>query len=65
MEGLAEPVTGVFIRAPIVTRIGKDVQKLATYHNKVVAVRQGNLIGTSFHPELTEDDRVHRWFLSL
>ncbi|HEY3780991.1 MAG TPA: pyridoxal 5'-phosphate synthase glutaminase subunit PdxT [Fimbriimonadaceae bacterium] len=65
IEGLKEPVTGVFIRAPIVTRVGKGVQELAKYHGKVVAVRHGNLIGTSFHPELTEDDRVHRWFLSL
>jgi 5'-phosphate synthase pdxT subunit len=65
VEGLQEPVTAVFIRAPIVTRLGKDVEKLAEYAGKVVAVRQGNLIGTSFHPELTDDTRLHEWFLRL
>lgn len=65
IEGLEEPVTGVFIRAPIVTRIGEEVQTLAHYGGEVVAVRQGNRIGTSFHPELTDDTRLHRWFLTL
>lgn len=65
IAGLAEPVMGVFIRAPIVTRLGPAVQKLADYRGKVVAVRQGSRIGTSFHPELTEDLRFHEWFLSL
>lgn len=65
MEGLEEPVTGVFIRAPIVTRVGEGVQTLAHYNGEIVAVRQGNRIGTSFHPELTDDTRLHRWFLTL
>lgn len=65
MKGLNEPVTGVFIRAPIVTRTGKGVEELGRYEGKVVAVRQGNLVGTSFHPELTDDGRLHCWFLSL
>jgi 5'-phosphate synthase pdxT subunit len=65
ISGLEEPITAVFIRAPIVTRLGEKVGQMATYDGKVVAVRQGNLIGTSFHPELTEDDRFHRWFLRL
>ncbi len=65
VRGLDEPVTGVFIRAPIVTRLGDGVQAIGTYDEKVVAVRQGNLLGTSFHPELTDDTRLHRWFLSL
>ena len=64
-KGLAEGVTGVFIRAPIVTQAGPDVEVLSTYRDQVVAVRQGNRIGTSFHPELTEDLRLHRWFLEL
>jgi pyridoxal 5'-phosphate synthase pdxT subunit len=63
--GMEEPVTAVFIRAPIVTRTGPEVQTLATYDDKVVAVRQGNRVGTSFHPELTDDLRFHRWFLKL
>jgi len=65
VEGLQEPVTAVFIRAPIVTRLGPGVDTLARYCHKVVAVRSGKLIGTSFHPELTDDDRFHRWFLGL
>lgn len=65
MVGFDEPIDGVFIRAPIVTRTGTDVEVLALYNSKVVAVRQGKLLGTSFHPELTDDTRLHRWFLSL
>lgn len=65
IKGLDEPVTGVFIRAPIVTRCGEGVEAIAEYAGKVVAVRQGNRIGTSFHPELTDDIRLHRWFLEL
>jgi len=65
VTGLDEPVTGVFIRAPIVTRMGKDVEELARYDGQIVAVRQGNRLGTSFHPELTDDTRLHRWFLEL
>lgn len=65
IEGLDEPVTGVFIRAPIVTRCGDEVQVLASYEDKIVAVRQGNRIGTSFHPELTDDIRLHQWFLEI
>ncbi len=65
VAGLDEPVTGVFIRAPIVTRLGPGVESLAEYQGQVVAVRQGNILGTSFHPELTDDTRLHRWFLGL
>jgi 5'-phosphate synthase pdxT subunit len=63
--GLDEPVTGVFIRAPVVTRLGDGVQELGRYEDKVVAVQQGKLLGTSFHPELTDDTRLHRYFLDL
>ncbi len=65
MIGLKEPVMGVFIRAPIVVEMGSDVHVLARYDDQVVAVRHGNRIGTSFHPELTSDTRLHEWFLSL
>jgi len=65
IAGLDEPVMGVFIRAPIVTRLGEGVEELATYKGHVVAVRQGNLIGTSFHPELTDDTRMHEWFARM
>ena len=65
MTGLDAPVLGVFIRAPIVSRVGPGVEELARYDGKIVAVRQGNLIGTSFHPELTTDVRLHRWFATF
>ncbi|MFW5697314.1 MAG: pyridoxal 5'-phosphate synthase glutaminase subunit PdxT [Fimbriimonadaceae bacterium] len=56
---------GVFIRAPIVTRQGDEVTTFATYKDHVVGVQQGKLFGTSFHPELTDDRRLHCWFLEL
>ena len=65
LSGMTEPVLGVFIRAPIVTRMGKGVKAIGKYGGKVVAVRQGNLLGTSFHPELTDDTRLHEWFLTF
>lgn len=65
VKGLPEPVLGVFIRAPIVTEYGAQVEILANYDNRIVAVRQGNILGTSFHPELTEDLRLHKWFIKL
>ena len=64
-EGLVEPITGVFIRAPVVTNLGPDVILLAHYNDEIVGVRQGNCMGTSFHPELTDDVRIHEIFLKL
>ena len=61
-----QPYHAVFIRAPKITPAGKDVETLATLDDgTVVAARQGSLLATSFHPELTRDDRFHRSFLSL
>lgn len=60
-----DPVRVAFIRAPIITRTGPKVQILATYRNRVVGVQQDNLLGISFHPELTGDTAVHRQLLSL
>ncbi|HLK14282.1 MAG TPA: pyridoxal 5'-phosphate synthase glutaminase subunit PdxT [Fimbriimonadaceae bacterium] len=62
---LGGPVTGVFIRAPIVTRLGTGVSPFGTYEGATVGARQGRLLGTAFHPELTEDVRLHRFFLRL
>lgn len=60
------PYHAVFIRAPKITRVGPDVETLATLDDgTVVAARQDRLLATSFHPELTRDDRFHRYFLSL
>ena len=60
------PFHGVFIRAPVITRIGEGVDVLATLSDgRPVAVQQGNLLATAFHPELTNDTRFHRHFLGL
>lgn len=55
----------VFIRAPYITGTGTDVQVLLALNGHVVAARQGNLLATSFHPELTADTACHRYFLGL
>lgn len=57
-------VNAVFIRAPWVESIGSSVQVLATVDNHPVAIRQGNILATSFHPEITEDNRVHQFFVN-
>jgi 5'-phosphate synthase pdxT subunit len=62
--GLDHPILAVFIRAPIVTRVGENIEEMARYEDKVVAVRKGRLLGTSFHPELTDDSSLHEHFLS-
>ncbi|MDX3228595.1 pyridoxal 5'-phosphate synthase glutaminase subunit PdxT [Streptomyces sp. ME19-01-6] len=59
------PVEGVFIRAPWVESVGAGVEVLATYGDHAVAVRQGNVLATSFHPELTGDHRVHALFVEM
>jgi pyridoxal 5'-phosphate synthase pdxT subunit len=60
------PYHAVFIRAPKITSTSADVKTIAALDDgTVVAVRQGNLLATSFHPELTPDDRFHRYFLSF
>jgi 5'-phosphate synthase pdxT subunit len=58
-----KPFKAVFIRGPIIKEIGKDVKILAKYANEIVAVQQNNIIGTSFHPELTDDSRLHVHFI--
>ncbi len=64
--GPARPFHAVFIRAPRIEAAGAGVEVLARLPGgAVVAARQGNLLGTSFHPELTGDDRFHRYFLTL
>jgi len=61
-----EPFHAVFIRAPWVERVGSEVQILARVADgRIVAVRQGNLLATAFHPELAGDLRVHRRFVEL
>ena len=59
----AAEVDGVFIRAPRIRRVGAGVEVVATYRGEPVAVRKGRVAALTFHPELTADRRVHRWFL--
>lgn len=63
--GLDAPVHAVFIRAPWVEEVGAGVEVLASAEGHPVAVRQGHLMATSFHPEVDGDGRVHRLFLEL
>jgi len=55
----------VFIRAPKIERVGKEVEVLGTEGNDPVVVRQGKVMAATFHPELSDDTRVHRAFLNL
>jgi 5'-phosphate synthase pdxT subunit len=59
------PVRAVFIRAPIITGLSDGVEVLASYEGRVVAARQNNMLVLSFHPELTEDGRLHRYFVQM
>ena len=63
--GLADPVRAVFIRAPWVERVGDGVQVLARAAGHIVAVRQGPVLATAFHPEMTGDRRIHRLFVDI
>ncbi len=56
---------GVFIRAPSIIEAGKDVEVLSKFNEKIIAVKQGNIVGTSFHPELTGDLSLHKYFVNL
>ena len=61
----ADPIPAVFIRAPVITGVGAGVTVLAEVKGQAVAVRQNNILATSFHPELTPDIRMHSYFLSF
>ncbi len=65
IKGIGEGFPAVFIRAPHITGVGEEVEVLAKVEDRVVFARQNNLVGCSFHPELTEDTRIMFWFLSL
>lgn len=60
-----EPIRAVFIRAPYVEAVADEVEVLATYQEKIVLVQQGNLLAAAFHPELTDDIRLHQYFLDI
>ncbi len=70
LENPESPFPAIFIRAPLIARVGPEVDILARLPNNnddgiIIAAKQGHFLATSFHPELTGDDRFHRYFLSL
>ena len=65
VRGLDAPFHGVFIRAPVVERVGPDVEVLAVLDERPVLCRQGPVLVSAFHPELTSDRRLHRLFCGL
>lgn len=66
MEKIGIPkFKGIFIRAPSIVEIGKNVEIISKFNEKIVAVKQGNILGTSFHPELTDDLSLHKYFVKL
>lgn len=65
IAGVAPDFPAVFIRAPYIEEVGENGQVLAKYEEKIVAARQGHYLAASFHPELTEDFRLHKFFLDM
>lgn len=66
MESINIPnFNGVFIRAPSVSDVGSDVEVLSKFNGRIVAIKKGNVVGTAFHPELTDDTSLHKYFLGL
>jgi 5'-phosphate synthase pdxT subunit len=61
----ATPLRAVFIRAPIVRKVESNVEVLAEFDDVPILIQQGNLLASSFHPELTDDLRAHRYFLDM
>ena len=64
-KGFISPFNAVFIRAPAITECGSDVEILSKYSGLTVAARQKNMLALAFHPELTDDLRIHRYFLGM
>ncbi len=65
LDGSESDFDAVFIRAPRIVSVGDGVDVVARYQGEAVAIRQGNLVGLTFHPELTDDLRLHQAFLRL
>lgn len=65
VKGIDEPVRAVFIRAPLINEVGPGVDVLTVYNDEIVTAREGNLLVSSFHPELTDDFRLHQYFADM
>lgn len=64
-KSIDKKIKMVFIRAPYVNNFGKNVEVLATVNDHIVAVKEKNMLAISFHPELTEDTSIHKYFLNI
>ncbi|MCD6309611.1 MAG: pyridoxal 5'-phosphate synthase glutaminase subunit PdxT [Candidatus Eremiobacteraeota bacterium] len=60
-----KPFPGIFIRAPLIVDVGKKVEILGKHNGSIIAAREGNFLVSTFHPELTDDIRFHRYFISM
>ncbi len=66
MDSIGIPkFNGIFIRAPSVSDVGSDIEILSKFNEQIIAVKKGNVIGTAFHPELTTDISLHKYFVNL
>ncbi|MFC5529780.1 pyridoxal 5'-phosphate synthase glutaminase subunit PdxT [Cohnella yongneupensis] len=65
VRGIDTPLRAVFIRAPLIKEVGADVEVLSSYQGEIVTARQGNLLASSYHPELTDDYRLHSYFIDM
>ncbi|WP_040712264.1 pyridoxal 5'-phosphate synthase glutaminase subunit PdxT [Paenibacillus curdlanolyticus] len=65
VTGINEPIRAVFIRAPLIAEVGEGVEVISTYKDEIVAARQNHLLACSFHPELTDDYRLHAYFVDM
>ncbi|MBO8178796.1 MAG: pyridoxal 5'-phosphate synthase glutaminase subunit PdxT [Bacillus sp. (in: Bacteria)] len=65
IRGIGESFTAVFIRAPHIVEVGENVEVLAKYEDRIVAARDGQFLGCSFHPELTDDQRFIKYFIQM
>ncbi|SFF16502.1 pyridoxal phosphate synthase yaaE subunit [Bacillus sp. OV194] len=65
IEGVGEDVNGVFIRAPYIVEVGEEVEVLSVHNDRIVAAKQGHFLCAAFHPELTDDYRLHQFFVEM
>ncbi|MCM3720274.1 pyridoxal 5'-phosphate synthase glutaminase subunit PdxT [Fictibacillus phosphorivorans] len=65
IHGVGEDFTGVFIRAPYIVEVGPDVEILSKHNDRIVAAKHGHFLCAAFHPELTDDYRLHQYFVKM
>lgn len=65
VTGVGEDIRAVFIRAPLITEVGEDVEILSKFNGEIVVAKQDHYLACSFHPELTDDHRFHQYFVEM